>query len=88
MSQWVSIAGAAMVLVAFSGLQFRRFRPMDLGYLVLNTVGSFLLALAAWLEGLWAFVVLNGVWGLVSLRSLIVTLRGDRSLDERPTADA
>ena len=74
-SGWISIVGAAMVLGAFAGLQFRRFRPMDLVYLVLNTVGSALLALAAGLEQLWAFVVLNGVWGLVSLRSLVLALR-------------
>jgi hypothetical protein len=38
--------------------------------------GSLLLALAAVLEGLWAFVTLNTVWGLVSLRSLVLALRG------------
>ena len=73
-TQLISIAGAAMVLGAFTGLQFRRFRPLDLAYLVLNTVGSVLLALAAGLEDLWAFVVLNSVWGLVSLRSLVLVL--------------
>ena len=71
-SQWISIAGAIMVLVAFGALQFRRLGPMDVSYLVLNAAGSALLALAAGLEGLWAFVTLNTVWALVSLRSLIV----------------
>jgi hypothetical protein len=33
-------------------------------------LGSGLLATAAVLEGLWAFVTLNTVWGLVSLRGL------------------
>jgi len=74
-SGWISIAGAAMVLGAFAGLQFRRFKPMDLSYLVLNTVGSALLAFAAGIEQLWAFVVLNCVWGLVSLRSLVLARR-------------
>ena len=74
-SQWISIAGAAMVLGAFAALQFHRMRPMDLPYLVLNVVGSALLALAAGIEGLWAFVTLNTVWGLVSLRSVALAMR-------------
>ena len=82
MSQWVSIAGAAMVLGAFAALQFRRTHPQSVGYLVLNAVGSVLLALAAGLEGLWAFVTLNTVWGLVSLRSLIATIREGARNDE------
>jgi hypothetical protein len=32
--------------------------------------------MAAGLEGLWAFVTLNTVWGLVSLRSFVLALRG------------
>ncbi len=49
---------------------------MGLWYLVANVVGSAFLGLAAGIEGLWAFVVLNGVWGLVSIRSLWMVLRG------------
>ena len=74
-SQWISIAGAIMVLVAFAALQFRKVRPEDVSYLVLNVLGSGSLAVAAAMEGLWAFVVLNTVWGLVSLSSLVRVLR-------------
>ena len=76
LSQLISILGAALVLGAFGALQFRWTGPMGVWYLVANVAGSALLALAAWLEGLWAFVVLNSVWGLVSIRSLCVVLRG------------
>lgn len=75
-SQLISIAGAVMVLGAFAALQFRKLGPETLPYLSLNVVGSALLALAAGLEGLWAFVTLNTVWGLVSLRSFVLALRG------------
>jgi hypothetical protein len=93
LSQILSIAGAALVLGAFAALQFRWTGPMGLWYLVGNTVGSGCLAVAAGIEGLWAFVVLNGVWGLVSLRSLALVLRGagepagrlsERDRDGRP----
>ena len=62
-----------MVLGAFGALQFKKLGPNDFLYLLLNLVGSACLALAAGLEGLWAFVTLNTVWGLVSLRSLLIT---------------
>ncbi len=75
-TQAVSIAGAAMVLGAFAGLQLRRMHPFGLLYLGLNVAGSTALALAAVLAGLWAFVVLNTVWGLVSVRSLVLVLLG------------
>ena len=81
-SQLISIAGAVMVLGAFGALQFRRVGPMDVSYLLLNVAGSGLLALAAGLEGLWAFVTLNTVWGLVSLRSLLVRGRAQRPVPE------
>ncbi len=74
-TQWISIAGAVMILGAFAALQFRKVGPQDIRYLVLNVLGSGALALAAGLEGLWAFVTLNAVWGLVSLRSFARALR-------------
>ena len=40
----------------------------DRPYALLNLVGSGLLAGVAASEELWAFVVLNSVWALVSLR--------------------
>jgi hypothetical protein len=78
LSQVISIAGAALVLGAFAALQFRWTGPTGLWYLVANVLGSGLLAVAAAIEGLWAFVVLNTVWGLVSLRSLWVAVRDHR----------
>ena len=75
-SQLISIAGAAMVLGAFAALQLKRAHPFGPVYLALNVAGSACLALAAVLEGLWAFVTLNTVWGLVSVRSLLLVVRG------------
>jgi hypothetical protein len=82
-SQAISIVGAVMVLGAFAALQFRMVGPVHRGYLAANVLGSACLAIAAGLEGLWAFVALNTIWGLVSLRSLLVggpkETRGDRA---------
>jgi hypothetical protein len=83
--QVISIAGAAMVLGAFAALQFRKVGPRNPVYLVLNVLGSGCLAAAAALETLWAFVVLNSVWGLVSLRSLVQV--GSERRRSAPVAD-
>jgi hypothetical protein len=74
-----------MVLGAFAALQFRVVGPGHRGYLATNVVGSGCLAVAASLEGLWAFVALNTIWGLVSLRSLVVAVPTKRGAGERPS---
>ena len=73
-SQAISIVGAVLVLGAFAALQFRLVGPAHRGYLAANVLGSACLAIAAVLEGLWAFVALNTIWGLVSLRSFVVAV--------------
>ena len=75
LSQWISIAGAVMVLGAFAALQFRKVGPEHRFYLLFNVLGSGSLAVAGAMEELWAFVVLNTVWGLVSLRSFVRAVR-------------
>jgi hypothetical protein len=77
-SQVLSIIGATLLIGAFATLQFKWTGPMGPWYLVANVGGSALLAVAAVMEGLPAFVALNTVWGLVALRSLWVVLRGRR----------
>ena len=71
MEQILSGIGAVLVLAAFAALQFNRTTASSPPYLAANLVGSALLALVAVLAGLWAYVVLNTVWALVSLRTLI-----------------
>jgi hypothetical protein len=78
-SQLISIVGAVLVLAAFGALQFRLVGPTHRGYLAANILGSGSLAAAALIEGLWAFVALNTVWGLVSLRSLVVSMTKERA---------
>ena len=51
-------------------------------YLVLNLVGSFVLAVIAWVDERWGFLLLEGVWAIVSAVSLAdVLLRRPASAD-------
>jgi hypothetical protein len=45
---------------------------------VLNLVGSAILAVLAWYEEQFGFLLLEGVWALVSAWSLAKVLRGQR----------
>jgi hypothetical protein len=76
MDQVVQVAGALMILAAFAALQLGRISAVSRGYLVLNLVGSVILAVLALHEEQWGFVLLETVWAIVSGWSLIQVLRG------------
>ena len=76
MDQLVQIAGALMILAAFAALQLGRISASSRLYLWLNLVGSAILAGLAWHEEQWGFLLLEGVWAIVSAWSLAQVLRG------------
>ncbi len=75
MEQLVQIVGAILILVAFAGAQFGRLEQRSVAYLVLNLIGSLILAVLAAIESQLGFLLLEGVWSLVSLWSLVAELR-------------
>ena len=76
MDQVVQVVGALMILAGFAGLQLGRISAVSRTYLVLNLVGSVVLAVLALHEEQWGFVLLESVWAVVSAWSLIQVLRG------------
>jgi hypothetical protein len=74
--QLVQIVGALLILVAFAAAQFGAMDPHSRTYLVLNFVGSVILAVLAWHERQWGFLLLETVWAIVSLWGLRAALRG------------
>ena len=70
MSQLAQIAGAIAILVAFAAAQLRLVSVQSRLYLILNLAGSAVLALDAWHERQWGFLLLEGMWALVSAWSL------------------
>lgn len=76
MLQVVSVLGALAVLAAYTANQFRLIGPSNLSYSAMNFVGSAVLTVIAVVEAQWGFLLLEGVWALVSLWGVITILRG------------
>ena len=70
MSQFIQILGAVLVLIAYIAGQLRLLDGKSYPYLVLNLLGSGLLAVLAAAGSQWGFLLLEGTWALVSLLSL------------------
>jgi len=73
--QLIQIVGALLILAGFAAVQFERMRPDSRLYLTLNLLGSAILAVLAYVESQWGFLLLEGVWAIVSAWGLATTLR-------------
>lgn len=85
MDQVVQLAGAVCILAAFIAAQRGWMNPHSVTYLVLNLVGSLVLAVIAYESRDWGFLLLEGVWALVSAHGLWRALSRGASGARRPT---
>jgi hypothetical protein len=67
----LELAGAVLILAGFTLGQLRVLDQHSVVYLVLNLAGSFVLAVIAWVDERWGFLLLEGVWSIVSAISLV-----------------
>jgi hypothetical protein len=79
MSQVVQILGALAILAAFVAAQLGIFDVRSRTYLWLNLLGALVLANVAWHEQQFGFLLLEGVWTLVSAWGLVATARAARA---------
>jgi hypothetical protein len=71
METLVELVGAALILSAFVLAQMGRMRTEAMSYLVLNLLGSGTLAVVAAVDGDTGFLLLEGVWAVVSASSIV-----------------
>ena len=76
MLQIVSVLGALAILGAYMANQLRFIGPSNMSYSVANFVGSAVLLVIAVIEVQWGFILLEGVWALVSLWGIFSVTRG------------
>jgi hypothetical protein len=74
--QLVQITGALIILVGFVAAQRGRLDAHGRTYLALNVAGSAILGADAWYGREWGFLLLEGVWAVVSAHGLARALRG------------
>jgi hypothetical protein len=74
MAQVIQIIGALIILGAFAVNQLGDLPTDSRLYLLLNLVGSVILAILAIVEGQIGFILLETVWAAVSAWSLFVIL--------------
>jgi hypothetical protein len=67
----VQVLGSLCVLVPFVLVQLGRLSSASRVYGWLNLLGSSVLALEAAIGRDWGFLLLEGAWAIVSLRSLV-----------------
>jgi hypothetical protein len=75
----VQVIGAILVLAGFLAAQFDLVDERSYAYLIPNALGSGVLAVTAVVWSSWGFVLLEGVWCLVSLWGLRARLSDARS---------
>jgi hypothetical protein len=78
--QIVQIVGSLLILSAFVAAQAGRLDSAGYRYLIANALGSAILTATALVAVEWGFILLEGVWALVSMWSIA------RKLKDRVTA--
>lgn len=73
--QLISVAAALVVLFAYWMQQQGRWAAQNRWYLACNAVGTLILTVVAWVGTQWGFVLIEGIWAMLSFRSLLRVLQ-------------
>lgn len=72
----LQLLGAVLIVSAFALSQTGRMDARSYLYILLNLVGGAILAMLAFNQARWGFVLLEGTWTLISLISLVMKWQG------------
>jgi len=75
LNDWIGFTGVAILLLAFLLNLLKKISSGSLAYIFMNIIGAGLAGLASWLIHYIPFVILEGVWTLVSVFALVGYLR-------------
>ena len=67
----IQLLGSMLILTAFVAATTGRMRQAGYRYLTFNAVGSAILTVTAIVSHEWGFLLLEGVWALVSVSSML-----------------
>jgi hypothetical protein len=81
--QVVQILGALAILAAFALAQVGALPTDSRVYLVANLVGAAVLAVLAYVERQWGFLLLEAAWALIAAWGLVVVARRPRAEESR-----
>ena len=70
MLQAISLVGALLILIPFAASQVGKLRTDTLAYQLMNLVGAGVLTSVAVLESQYGFILLEGVWTVMSVVGL------------------
>jgi hypothetical protein len=70
MLQAISLIGAFLILIPFAASQMGKLRTVSLSYQLMNLVGAAILTTVAVLESQYGFILLEGVWTVMSIVGL------------------
>lgn len=69
-NDWIGTIGVFLILLAYFLTATNKMSNKSIAYISLNLIGAGLAGLASYLIKYYPFVILEGVWALVSLFSL------------------
>ncbi len=74
-ADWIGSIGVSILLVAFLLNLLKKIAQDSVSYVLMNLIGALLAGLASWMINYTPFIILEAVWVLVSMVSLVSILR-------------
>ena len=74
-TDWIGLAGTALILIAYFATQIRYMSSDDLAFPVFNLIGAALILFSLWYDFNLAFFLLEASWVVISLIGIVGAIR-------------